>query len=90
MTVMTISVAVLCAGVTLAVSSHEPPRERALQIIAAALVGAALGAITHQFVTGMAGGTKGCPENQVYVSPSRNSAGAKGCVPVDLLPQIAK
>lgn len=31
-----------------------------------------------------------CPEGQVHVSPARNSAGVSGCVPVDVLPEIAK
>lgn len=66
----------------------EKGRDLILIVLGSALVGAAGGAMFGLFITAVTGDE--CAEGQVHVSPARNSAGASGCVPVDVLPEIAK
>lgn len=58
-------------------------------VIGFAMGGAALGAIVGIIVTS-AVGKEQCPEGTVYVYSTRNSAGAEGCIPFDVLPEIAE
>lgn len=58
-----------------------------IPVVGLAMAGAAMGAMAGAAV---AADQLECPEGQVEVHASRNSAGAQGCVPYELLPEIGK
>lgn len=59
-----------------------------IPVIGAVMFGAGVGAMCG--VAASTAGPEECPEGQVKVYASYNSAGAKGCVPFDVLPEIAE
>ena len=60
-----------------------------LPVIGIAMVGAALGAVVGA-VSVSEREDERCPEGMVYVVSTLNSAGARGCVPFELLPEIGE
>lgn len=60
-----------------------------LPVIGFAMGGAALGAVVGIIATSEAEEGR-CPEGMAYVVPALNRAGARGCVPFDVLPEIAE
>ena len=60
-----------------------------LPVIGFAMGGAALGAVVGIIATSEVNEER-CPEGTAYVVPTLNSAGARGCVPFDVLPEIAE
>lgn len=59
-----------------------------LPVIGAVMFGAGVGAMCG--VAASTAGPEECPEGQVEVHVGYNSAGAKGCVPFDVLRDIQK
>nr|DAI86660.1 MAG TPA: hypothetical protein [Caudoviricetes sp.] len=57
-----------------------------LPVVGCAMAGAAVFGIVGLAVA--ADEPEPCPDGQVYVVPALNDAGARGCVPFELLPKI--
>lgn len=58
-----------------------------IPVVGLAMAGAAMGAMAG---TAAAADQVECPDGQVEVHAPRNSAGAQGCVPYELLPEIGE
>lgn len=81
--------ALLACGMSMAICYDEKYfRHFILQVMGFTMAGAAVGALFG--LLGTAVTVEQCPEGQVDVVSSSNSAGARGCVPYELLPEIAK
>lgn len=86
--IMTACGALLACGVTMTVHHREQMfRHFALRVTGATMAGAATGMLIG---IGATAGVDECPTGQVEVVPHNNAAGARGCVPHELLPEIAK
>ena len=87
--ILTICGALLACGMSMTICYDEEFfRHFFLQVVGFTMAGAAVGAMFGLLGTAVTAGE--CPEGQVDVVSSSNSAGARGCVPYELLPEIAK
>ena len=81
--------ALLACGMSMSIFYDEEYfRHFFLQVVGFTMAGAAVGALFG--LIGTAVTADNCPEGQVEVIPGDNAAGALGCVPYELLPEIAK
>lgn len=78
--------ALLAAGIAITLNYDEAPTflDFLLPILGFAMGGAAVGILAVS-----EGEEERCPEGMAYVVPALNRAGARGCVPFDVLPEIA-
>lgn len=81
--------ALLACGISMTICYEEEYfRHFILQVVGFTMAGAAAGAMFG--LLGTAVTVDNCPEGQVEVVAGDNAAGARGCVPHELLPEIAK
>lgn len=86
---LTLCGALLACGISMSIFYDEEYfRYFFLQVVGFTMAGAAVGALFG--LLGTAVTAENCPEGQVEVVSRDNAAGARGCVPHELLPEIAK